>query len=392
MKQNPPLRPSVRPLVAVVAALCAGLVIGRLFSPGQKSAAPTRDASPSLAGHRASPGAWPAPVSVLDDAALAPAAGGWEQIRNRPPGAARDAEAAAWLARVAAHAPEQALALALAEPHRARRSLWRSAALRGWAAGDPEAAAAWIIRQPASEDRARDIAASFAGAPATACALAQRYAENFPDRTTEHGSLLISALAEAGEFASATRFAAAGDEEQRDIWTTQAFSRWSEQQPLAATTAANSLSDPALRDVAWRAAVVNWAQNEPASLTDYATRLPAGEARTYALGEALRVWIDQDPPGASRWLDRLEPNSDTDMAVSLIATHPALAVRRPEVAMSWAESIADPMLRSRTIARVIQVWTDTDPVAAARYARTTPALTPADREVALPGERFTPHP
>ncbi len=396
MKRNPPARPAVSTLLAV---LLAGLAIGRLSAPrpvsgpaapspeagGRERAWPTALTAPPLAENpRASP-----------EANLPTARSGWEQFQNQPPSDARDAEAARWLARHAARAPEEAIALALAEPHRARRSLWRSAALRGWAASAPEAAAAWIIRQPASEDRGRDIAASLAGAattPANAFALAQRYAAAFPERAPEHGGLLIAALAGAGEFASAARFAASANEEQRDTWTALAFSRWSEQQPAAATAAASALTDPALRDVAWRAAVVNWAQNEPDSLADYAFQLPAGEARAYALGEALRLWIDKDVVRASGWLDRLDPSTDTDLAVSLIATHPALAAHRPDVALSWAESISEPTARSRTVARVVQVWADSDPAAAARYARTTPALLPADREEALPGERFTAHP
>lgn len=392
MKHRPlSSRPSAGTLIAVLAAALTGIVIGRLSVPGQKSAALAREPGPA---RNASPDSVER-SSVSSPSSTQVPADDWEEFRRQPPTAARDAEAAAWLVRQAPRAPEAALALALAEPHRARRSLWRSAVLRGWAANAPDAAAAWIVGQPASENRGPDIAASFAGAaatPATAFALAKRYAEAFPDRATEHGSLLISALAEAGEFASAARFAAAAGEEQRDVWAALAFSRWSEQQPAAATAAAGALPDPALRDVAWRAAVANWALNEPDSLADYATHLPAGEARAYAFGEALRVWIDQDLPAASRWLDRLDPGGDTDLAVALVATHPALAVRRPDVAISWAESIGDPMLRSRTLARVILAWSNADPVAAARFARSTPALTPADREVALPGERFTPHP
>ena len=396
MKRNPPLHGPLNPLGAVLAALCVGLVIGRLSSPGDKLTAPARQTSANSTGHSTAPEAGPATVAALDGVASLPAAaGGWDRFINEAPSDTRDAEAAAWLARYATSAPEQALALALAEPHRARRNLWRASALRGWAASAPEAAATWIIRQPASDDRRRDIAASFAGAatnPATAFVLAKRYAEAFPDQANAHGSLLISALADAGEFASAAGFVTDGNTGQREAWAAQIFSRWSEQQPAVATNAATALPDPALRDVAWRAAVVNWAQNEPAALAEYARQLPAGQARTYALGEALRLWIDQDVVHASAWLDRLDPNDDTDLAASLIATHPALAAYRPDIALSWAESISDPTTRSRAVARVVQVWTDSDPTAAARYARTTPALLAADREEVLPGERFTPHP
>lgn len=396
MKRNPPLHRAFSPLGTVLAALCVGLVIGRLSSPGKTFTPPTRQTSAHPTSYHAAAETAPATGAAIDPVtALPDVADGWHRLMNEASNETRTAEAAAWLARYATSAPEQALALALAEPHRARRLLWRAAALRGWAASAPEAAASWIIRQPASADRSRDIAASFAGVattPAAAFALAKRYAEAFPEQANVHGSLLISALADAGEFTSAAGFAENGNNEQREAWTTQIFSRWSEQQPAEATHAASSLPDPGLRDVAWRAAVVNWAQNEPAALAEYARQLPAGQARAYALGEALRLWIDQDVVRASAWLDRLDPNADTDLAASLIATHSALATYRPDIALSWAESISEPTARSRTVARIVQVWSDTDPRAAAQYVESTPALLPADREGVLPGGRSTPHP
>lgn len=323
------------------------------------------------------------------------AASAWEEFRRQPPTLARDAEAAAWLERYAASSPEQAISLALAEPHAARRRRWRDAALRGWATVASENAAAWVMRQPPGGDENADIAAVFAGAaaqPAVAFALAQRFAEFSPSHAAQQGSLLITALAETGQFNRAAEFALSAKPELREAWTTAAFSRWSEEQPQVAATAATMLEDPVLRDLAWRAAVANWAQNEAPSLADYAVRLPAGEARTYALGEALRQWIDHDTPRAARWLDQLDPSRDTDLAVSLIAMHPALAQHSPDVALTWAESITEPTARSRAVARVVKSWADIDPAAARGYARTTTALLPEDREDLLPGEHFAPHP
>lgn len=395
------LNPSGARLVTILMATLAGLVIGRFSAPRAHSVS-LAQAAPAEGTERRPEGASaaspPRPRSIPDveaNAGLRYAISGWDGIQKQPPSVARDAEAAAWLARYAAEAPEAALALALDEPNRTRRRLWRSAALRGWAATAPAAAAAWIVAQAPGAESTDDITASFAATastPATALRLARRFASYLPGGATEQGGWLIAALADAGEFNPAVQFALSGNAEQRDVWIASAFSRWSEQQPRAATTAANSLPETALRDVAWRAAVVNWAQNEPASLADYALKLPAGEARTYAFGEALRLWIDQDVVRASGWLGRLGPGQETDLAASLVATHPVMAAHRPETALSWAERISEPTARSRTVARVVQIWSNTDPTAAAQYARTTDTLLPADREESLPGDRSTPHP
>lgn len=376
---------------ALIGALITGVVIGRYSASEKESVAPSTLSATGTTSTASAPTS-PSVPGLRSAFAMGT---DWESLLAKAPSIARDADAATWLAGYAAHSPEEALARAMAESHRVRRSLWRSAALRGWAAAAPEAVATWIIRQPTRENRSPDIAASFAGTaatPAVAQALARRYAEAFPDQATEHGSLLIAALTDAGQYDHAAQFAIAGQAEAREMWTASAFSHWSEQQPQSAALAAAALPDSTLRDIAWRASVANWAHNEPASLANFALSLPAGESRSYAVGEALRVWIDQDPPAASRWLDRLDPSADTDIAVSMIATQPVLAARRPDVAISWAESIADPTLRSRTLARVVLAWADSDPAAATRYAQSTPALMPADREVALFGEYATPHP
>lgn len=394
------LRPAT--VFALVAAAVGGAAVGRFTAPnrsgGRTNTSVAPNARPLPAAELSVPPSAPAAAAVLSPAPnqfLPESVSGWEELWRRPPSAARETAIAEWLTRHASAAPEQAMALALAEPHAGRRQRWRAAVLRGWATAAPEDAVAWVLRQPADKNAAPDIAAILAGVapnPATAFAVVRQLAEARPAHVAEQGSALITALAEAGHFSSAASFALTGPAAQREAWTTAAFARWSEQQPQAATNAAIALVDPTLRDLAWRASIANWAQSEPPSLADYALRLPSGEARTYALGEALRLWIESDPARAAHWIDQLDPGRETDLAVSLVATNPALARRRPDVALSWAESIAEPTARSRAVARVVRVWADEDPSAANGYARTASALLPEDREDLLPGERFAPHP
>lgn len=394
--------PRLPTLLTLVAVAIGGAAVGRFTAPNQdlKRTAVGEALPRHLASASTGPAFIPPSAAILPSIApnefLPESVSGWEELWRRPPSAARETAIAEWLTRHASAAPEQAMALALAEPHAGRRQRWRAAVLHGWAAAAPENAVAWVVRQPpGNQNEAADVAAIFAGVadtPAVALAVARQFAEARPVHVAEQGSALIAALAEAGHFSSAASFALTGAAAQREAWTTAAFARWSEQQPQAATNAAIALVDPALRDLAWRASIANWAQSEPPSLADYALRLPLGEARTYALGEALRLWIESDPARAAHWLDQLDPARETDLAVSLVATNPALARRRPDVALSWAESIAEPTARSRAVARVVRVWADEDPSAARGYARSASALLPEDREDLLPGERFAPHP
>jgi hypothetical protein len=107
--------------------------------------------------------------------------------------------------------------------------------------------------------------------------------------------------------------------------------------------------------------------------------MSAGENRTYALGEALRQWVDLDPVAASSWLDRFEPSPDLDGAVAAIALQPFLAEKRPDVSLSWAESITEPRLRSQTLAAIAREWARADRAAALRFVHASTEIQGEDR-------------
>ena len=52
---------------------------------------------------------------------------------------------------------------------------------------------------------------------------------------------------------------------------------------------------------------------------------------------------------------------------------------RPDIAVGWAENIAEPVLRSNTLWLVAQQWAHNDPAALRRYLVTTPNLAENDR-------------
>lgn len=285
------------------------------------------------------------------------------------------------LAALARRDPAAALARALAEPNRGRRERFLKTALRAWAENAPADAAHWALARPAGEREAAlaSVIAGAAAQPDEAVFLVRQLCDAEPALALERGSALIAALGERESFAEAAKFAAAGAPAQRDAWTGAAYARWAENEPKAAADSALALADPAQRDAALRAAITGWAPNEPASLADFAVKLPAGETRLYALGESMRQWIDADPVAAAAWIDRFEPSAELDNAVAAIAQQPYLAERRPDVALSWAESITDRGVRAATLGQLVQAWAQRDPAAARRYIETSRDLRAEDR-------------
>lgn len=357
------------PAAALVLGLVSGFALGRRDLPDRGAGSPAPRESSS------SPAPAVAPIAS-SSAQPTPATGESPQARlarwaARPASAERDQNLADAIAELAARDPRAALEHALHETHVWRRTELLKAAFRGWASVDPDAAIARAQTLPQA-DRETAIAAVFAGSairPDVTVALARRLCAADPSLSRDRGAAAIEALSAAGAFSAAAAFAASGEGADRDAWLAAAFARWGEQQPRAAANAALALRDAALQQRAFQSLVTGWAQTEPLPLADFAVKMPAGENRTYALGEALRQWIDRDPIAASAWVDQLDPSPDLDGAVAAIATQPFLAAHRPEVALSWAESITDASLRSHTLAAIVREWADTDRAAAARFVR-----------------------
>ncbi|WNG17276.1 hypothetical protein [Cystobacter fuscus] len=214
----------------------------------------------------------------------------------------------------------------------------------------------------------------------------QRPSQPIPDFAT------VLATGERGDYAAAIRLAATLPEDQRGPALATLFGRWASQDRSGAANAALALADTLARDIAWSAVVQQWAPADPASLAAYASDLPPGAVRNIALESSLGHWLERDLPAAIAWVEALPSSPEDDVIVARIAQHPGLIGPQPELAIAWAEAIRDPILRSRTLGTVVREWRDIDPAAAEHYARTSPELTPGEREDILVGERFTPHP
>jgi hypothetical protein len=199
-------------------------------------------------------------------------------------------------------------------------------------------------------------------------------------------------LAATGRFPDAFASAQKGSPDLRCASLASVCALWASQQPRLAAQAALALSDSAQRTVAWHAVATTWADRSPDALAAYALLLSDQSARNQAFDAALPRWLERDESAALAWVGALQSATENDHAVTLIALHPPLIERSPELALSLAEAIQDASLRSHTLGQVVRGWIPSSPDQAADYARHSPDLLPSEREDILVDERFTAHP
>jgi hypothetical protein len=305
----------------------------------------------------------------------------WAELSARPATPAGESEQADWIEKLARQDPQHAIALAAGQNNLRLRAALLRAAMKGWGATNPEAAVAWAQTQTVM-DQAQAVNALLQGAvedPAKAASVTAALIKNDSSRATEYGSDLISALTEAGQFERAAKFASEGSANNREDWMLPAYSRWAEFQPQAAVASAMQITDPGLREAALNAITVGWSPTDPKGVVDFAQNNLPPEQQKAALSSAIGFWADNDPAAAAVWINQNDPGVASDTGVAEIALSPQLA-RKPEVAVTWAESIASPQLRSETFQALLEKWAAFDLPGAENYVKNSPLLAPEDRE------------
>lgn len=318
------------------------------------------------------------PVAVAESPARR-----WFQLIARPPTPARDNELMAALSQLAVQNPLRAIALASAQTNRRFRAQLLDAVFQAWGQTDPNAAADWILSQPAdSLDPDPAIAAVLKGAvqnPSDAIKLVQRLNGQNPGQAREYGDALIYALAQNGSFQYAADFAANSDGQLRTEWLAAAYGSWGNYQPQTAALSALVLPDAEARAGALDAVFDGWGQIDPQGLANFAVNdLPAGNQKTHALSDALVLWAGENPDATAAWINQFGPAPEFDSGAAAIATQTQV-MKQPAIAINWAETITDPNLRSRTVAAVVETWALSDLSSALDFSQTSADLTPADR-------------
>jgi hypothetical protein len=310
-----------------------------------------------------------------------------KDLLAQPATPARDAALLAALGQLAMHDPLRAIAIARAETNPRLRSQLLEASFTGWGKTDPNTAADWILAQPAgSLDTGTAITALLKGAvqnPDVAVQLTQRLNQANPDQARDTGDALIYALGQNGGFQRAADFAAAASGDLRTEWLAAAYGNWSNFQPQNAAASAMQISDADVRTSAIDAVIPGWQQTDPKGLADFSmNNLSDGDQKTRALTAALASWAGNNAGDAATWLNQFGPAPEFDQGEAAIATQQQV-MQQPDLALSWAQNITDPNLRSRTISAIVETWTLSNPSAALNFAQTTGDLQPDDRNSLL---------
>jgi hypothetical protein len=303
----------------------------------------------------------------------------WKELMAKPCTRERDDQVIAAIEDLASRDALRAIALAQNESRSRMSQNMLRAALRGWALVNPEAAADWALTQT-KLDKVDALASALQGTmkdPNAATLLYSRLLQKAPDLSAPLGTSLVTLLANRGEFTRAADFAATGAPENRLDWLNTAYSIWADYQPESALAAANSLSNAAMKDQALAAVFSMWSVNSPEAVVEYAATLPAGHHRELAFTDALRNWAVNDPATAAEWINNAEPSPELDAGIACIATSSQVR-QTPRVAVTWAESISEPTLRSSTLAEIVHHWAATDLVAARTYVNSSKAMETAE--------------
>jgi hypothetical protein len=322
----------------------------------------------------------PQPVKVVTDAS------GWDEqkwadLASQPGNPARNAALAAMLEKLAAVDPDRAMTLAQAQDNLKLRGELVQASLHGWARTSPTNAANWALGLADPNEREKSISTVFAGAvaadPDQAVLLGKFVVAQNPEEALGYGSSLIDALCAGGDFDKAAHMAADGNGGTQSPWMSEAYSKWAEFQPEQAGEAAENIADPALRSEALHGIVGGGAEVDPAGLVNFVMQLPSDTDRDSLLSQSLETWARQDPIAASQWMNNHGPGPDLDQGEAAIATSDP---GNPQVGIQWAENVADPTLRSETLASVLRNWLAVDPGSAENYFDSTQNLLPNDRQ------------
>jgi hypothetical protein len=232
------------------------------------------------------------------------------------------------------------------------------------------------------------VIAGTSAQPALAAQIVAQLSAQDPGRAADYGQALVNALSDVGAFDVAVRFVTESPvSPQRLEAMHNAFTLWGAHDPIRAADFVNKIEDPTLREEAFRGFANGWAEADPAALARYAIELPPGERRAQAFANALPHWLETDPLAATLWVQErgIDPHPDFDPVILAVTSNAAVTARRPDLAVSLAESIADPLLRTNTLRTLALKWAESDAGAARRYVEGSRFL-PAEEKASLVSE------
>ena len=291
------------------------------------------------------------------------------------------------------------------------RGFGTSSILRTWAASDPRAAADyltnnvlgsggddWMLRRTAGS-----LASEWAKQDSDA---ALAWATGLPDEVKGDAMNNIVEQLTSQDPLEAAKVAMGFEGEQRERSMRTIADQWSRNEPEDAVKWAESLTiegktqaieeavenwvrkdtdaavaymdnmDQGERDDIMKEVVEQWgrkgAESQPAA-ADWVAAQPEGKGKVDATGEIVGQWMRSDAEAASTWLGEQPEGDAKDRGISALLRDRSVR-EDPELAVAWADSIANQEMRSEQVERSARSWLASDRAAALEYLEQSNSL------------------
>lgn len=251
--------------------------------------------------------------------------------------------------------------------------------MRAWITKEPEAAMAWLLKQPdeigkdavspafqalshTDPDKARALVEAQADLPGRdeiAATIAQWWAMTTPGKAMEWAKGLPEKLAGPS--------------------VKKAMETWAGQDFPAAKRALEEMSGPA-REAALPVLVEKWEKDNWGEAAAFLDRQTTGKGKQDAMGLLIRHWADGDQQAASAWLAKQTAGPERDAGAAALAEE--VRGSDPEAAAIWGSTLGDDRLRQSSLKDTFQAWYKKSVPEALRWLESAP-LSDADRAMLL---------
>ena len=204
-----------------------------------------------------------------------------------------------------------------------------------WAREDPNAAADWVDGLPDGQIRNEAVVA---------------LAESWMVKAPESAAIWV--------YEEARR-------QQDPILLDETIRQFSQVAPSQAEAFVRALSQqPGAGDSVVETHIRGRAEQDPSEAAQWLTSLTPDDPlyRSENAGVLMDVWAESDSIAASMWLSELPAGEQRDAAAASFSG--VVQNYDPEVAVEWAASISDPNQRVERLSESLQVWMETNPLAA----------------------------
>ncbi len=257
---------------------------------------------------------------------------------------------------------------AIAESGDRGAQFFGASAVAGWAAGDPEAAMAWVAENGPEGIGARFLEGGLVrGLAMSDPDMATKYVAGL--ETDENKDWMMRSIAEEQMkrgIEGAAKWAENLPEDMRWAAVTQVAEGLARRDLDSATSWVQEMAGQEGSGDAVGRVAETMAQQNAESAVAWVDGLPDGEAKSRGYQEVFEVWARSDPNAAGAYLDAMPPSESRDYALSEFTDE--IAREDAAVAVQWAMTIGSDELRVNSMVRAAQNWYQSDPDAAGRWA------------------------